>query len=383
MSGSGPHDELAGIARQLAAVSEPLRMQIASMQHPPNAFVELIRSANKAAERNGLLLSSVNDMLFAQRMLGPKSTRMTSILGANQNLVNIVGQGALLRGPVSAVLAAQLKLPEMVISPGVGASLAASIAKLNASGVLAASLAAQEKLAGLDRLPLGRLIAADTTFRRSASAHLGQVTRAYEALMSATASQAGPPVHNYLGTVRPPVDYYRHVKMLESITTPAQRHDSPGEAIHDSLEAGSPTIDELLLARDQSLHPLLLGARQSLLSMNVDRPRHVTTSLRELFTQVLHELAPDQEVSVSTSNGEHFHNGRPTRRARLLYVCRGIDEGPLSAFVQTDVSAALALVDSLSAGTHVVRSKLTEEQLRSLVARMESLLSFLLQLDAG
>jgi hypothetical protein len=179
------------------------------------------------------------------------------------------------------------------------------------------------------------------------------------------------------------VDYYRHVEMLESITTPAQRSDSRDETIHDSLETGSPTIDELLLARDQSLHPLLLGARQSLLTKNADRPRHVTTSLRELFTQVLHELAPDQEVRVWTSNREHFHNGRPTRRARLLYVCRGIDEGPLAAFVQMDVSAALALVESLSAGTHTVRSKLTEDQLRCLVARMESLLSFLLQLGAG
>jgi hypothetical protein len=194
MSGVGAHDDLAGIVRQLAAASGQLRLQIGVMQHPPHGLAELMRSANKAAERNGLLLSSVNDMLSAQRMLGPKSTLMASILGANQNLVSIVGQGTLLRGSVSAVLAAQMKLPEMVISPGVGASLAASIAKLNASGVVAASLAAQEKLAGLDRLPLGRLIAADTTFRRSASAHLGQVTRAYEALMSATASLAGPPV---------------------------------------------------------------------------------------------------------------------------------------------------------------------------------------------
>jgi hypothetical protein len=108
--------------------------------------------------------------------------------------------------------------------------------------------------------------------------------------------------------------------------------------------------------------------------------RHVTTSVRELFTRVLHGLAPDDDVRQWTSSPELFHDNRPTRRARLLFICREINCDPLTHFVEDDVRAAISLVDSLNAGTHVVESKLTNLQLSSIVSRMESLLVFLLQL---
>ena len=87
------------------------------------------------------------------------------------------------------------------------------------------------------------------------------------------------------------------------------------------------------------------------MSRNPDRARHVTTSVRELFSQVLHGLAPDEEVRAWSSNEQHFQNRRPTRRARLLYICRHINSDPLTRFVEDDVQAALSFVEALNADT--------------------------------
>lgn len=174
-----------------------------------------------------------------------------------------------------------------------------------------------------------------------------------------------------------PVDYYRHVEAIESVTI---TRPYSSETVAAAVDDASPPVDELLVRFDARLVPLLQGARQSLRSGNADRPRHVTTSLRELFTQVLHALAPDDAVAGWSTDRDDIAGGRPTRRARLLYICREVNLGPLVQYVKTEVSATLAFVDSLQAGTHTVQSALTEAQLRAQIVRMESLMSLLLQI---
>ena len=71
---------------------------------------------------------------------------------------------------------------------------------------------------------------------------------------------------------------------------------------------------------------------------------------------------------------------RPTRRARLLYICRSIDCDALGVFLEQDTQSTLTLMNALNSGTHVVTSRLTSGQLKALVLRMESLLVFLLQI---
>jgi hypothetical protein len=95
----------------------------------------------------------------------------------------------------------------------------------------------------------------------------------------------------------------------------------------------------------------------------------------------LHSLAKDQDIQRWTTDDSHYHNGRPTRRTRLLYVTRDINAEPFTEFVEADATAALLLVDALHSGTHQVSSSLSDDQLRAMVSRMESLLLFLLQLD--
>lgn len=318
--------------------------------------------------------------MAAQSRLAVNTVGTAAIIDANRNMARLVSQIALPKSVIFEALSTQTALGDMVASAGLERSLLASFAKLDTSCMMAASLAAQEKMQLLEGYRVGQLLGADTTFRRSIGAHLGIVTRRYSDLMSATVQQDAPSRDTALVTAFPPLDYYRHLDVLESITVSPDEARASSETVRSAIEGGAPTIDDRLLLFDVTLHPLLLGARASVDSGNPDSPRHAMTSLRELMTQVLHRLAPDDEVRLWSTDREHYREGRPTRRARLLFICRDINSGPLVDFVKADVSAGIALVDLLNGSTHVVRSQLTPDQLRSVVARVESLLLFLLSL---
>ena len=254
-----------------------------------------------------------------------------------------------------------------------------AFAGIDTTRMLSASLAAQTKLTKLDHLVLGKFAGLDKAFSKALTVNLGNLTHSYQSLIDIAATSEALAVRHPLMTTYPPVEYYREIDVLENITVDNNDglgDDSIGNAIIDSL----PSVDDLLADFDQRLCHLLHGARHALQGDNPDRARHVTTSVRELFTQVLHALAPDAAVHKWTSNTELFHKNRPTRRARLLFICRDINCDPLSRFVEDDVRAALSFVDSLNSGTHVVESKLTRKQLASVVSRIESLLVFLLQI---
>ena len=120
------------------------------------------------------------------------------------------------------------------------------------------------------------------------------------------------------------------------------------------------------------------GAKEAMASTNPDKKRHVVVSLREMLTYILHGIAPDNEVSKWTSKPVHFHEGRPTREARLLYVCRDINHGPFEQFVSKDVEAHIKFFHLFQRGTHELDINFTEQQLRTLVVRTEALARFLL-----
>jgi len=371
-----PSAELSQVALGLASITAPLREQLAGLRNGAAAAAALL-SIGEAARVNDSLVSSASRILGASAVAGLK-TQYSSILDANRHFSAILGSS------VAQGLMASDAVNALVQTKGIAAGLAldrlamSSFLKIESSRALAASLMAQETSFALRGQPVGVLIGADSTFRRSTAAHLGLVTRSYEALMAATAVTAVVPSDMLLATTSVPVDYFRHVQTVESVTL-SESGASSSEVAEAVVDSASPPVDELLAALDSTLVPLLTGARQAVRGVNADRPRHVTTSLRELFTQVLHSLAPDDAVAAWSSDRDDFANGRPTRRARLMYVCREINSGPLVDFVRKDVSAALSFVDSLSAGTHTVQSRLTDAQLRAQLARMESLISLLLQ----
>lgn len=148
--------------------------------------------------------------------------------------------------------------------------------------------------------------------------------------------------------------------------------------INDEIEG---TLPILLSELDENLIRLWEGARDALDSRNADRVRHFAISLRELFTQVIHRLAPDDYVREWSTSPQDFSRNRPTRRARLLFICRGINHGPFVDFVKKDIAAVLEFTNLFQRGTHEVTAPYTEEQLVALRSRMESMLRFMLEIS--
>jgi hypothetical protein len=130
---------------------------------------------------------------------------------------------------------------------------------------------------------------------------------------------------------------------------------------------------------DVQLLPMYQGAIDAITSNNVDHVRHATTSLRELFTQILHKLAPDEAFFKWNQDELNLYNGRPTRKGRLLYICRNINCDPFKTFVDQDILAALVFLDLVQKGTHAKKKPFNERQLKALLIRMESLLDFIIR----
>ena len=130
---------------------------------------------------------------------------------------------------------------------------------------------------------------------------------------------------------------------------------------------------------DPSLIKLWRGANQALNLKNPDAVRHFATSLRELLTHVIHKLSPDDEVKNWSTSPKHFHNGKPTRRARLLFICKGINHGPFSTFLEKDIDALLACIDIFQEGTHAINVPLKISQLEALKNRAGSSLRLLIR----
>ncbi len=135
---------------------------------------------------------------------------------------------------------------------------------------------------------------------------------------------------------------------------------------------------KLLEDFDPELMTAWLGAKEALRSGNPDRGRHVSVALREIVTRVLHKLTPDSDVRSWSKDPYHFHKGRPTREARLLFICRGVNHGPFLKFVGADVRASMEFIDLFHRGTHALSAPFSDEQLRALFVRADSLLRFLL-----
>lgn len=183
------------------------------------------------------------------------------------------------------------------------------------------------------------------------------------------------------------VEFFNGVRVAETVTFESDEAelDSDLERETHQLEEdiqheNESVLEELLGKLNMELTVLLFGARQSLESANPDKVRHFATSLRELFTHVLHTLSPDGKVKAWSDSPEHYDRGKPTRRARLLYNCRSWNHDPFSDFLEKDIDAVLEFLKLFQRGTHEVIPTYTDFQLKMMLLRMESTLRFLLEI---
>src|SRR5205807_8564371 len=91
----------------------------------------------------------------------------------------------------------------------------------------------------------------------------------------------------------------------------------------------------------------------ALLSQNPDKVRHAFTSIRELLTQIIHKLAPDDEIRNWSSEPSFYDKGKPTRKARLSFISRSIIKYPKwKEFFETDIENLVKLFNMLQDLTH-------------------------------
>lgn len=183
----------------------------------------------------------------------------------------------------------------------------------------------------------------------------------------------------------PPIELLTHVELIDTITrNDDDRLDLPeSEEIlgQDIIEEIEYDFENLLFDHNPDSVTLWRGAKQSLDSGNPDRFRHSITSLRELFTHVLHKIAPDENIQLWTSEEAYYHNGKPTRRARLMFLCRKVNHDPFTDFVDKDIDATLKFLDLFHKGMHELKIDFTQTQVSFMITRMESLLRFLLKIS--
>ena len=144
---------------------------------------------------------------------------------------------------------------------------------------------------------------------------------------------------------------FYHIEEVSTIEVKVLPDD---EEFLTEIEPSVQHMVDVIASIDVQLLPMYQGAIDAITSNNVDHVRHATTSLRELFTQILHKLAPDEAFFKWNQDELNLDNGRPTRKGRLLNICRNINCDPFKAFVDQDILAALAFLDLVQKGTPCV-----------------------------
>lgn len=178
----------------------------------------------------------------------------------------------------------------------------------------------------------------------------------------------------------PSIEMYLATHQAEVSTTKAEIMPDE-EKFLAQIEPNKQHMYKIIASIDERLIPLYEGAINAIESDNVDHVRHATTSLRELFTQILLKLAPDEAFFDWDKDNSYQNNGRPTRKGRLLYISRNINYDSFTTFVDRDVSVALSFLDLLQKGTHAIEKPYDERQMKALLIRFEHLIDFIIRIS--
>lgn len=149
-----------------------------------------------------------------------------------------------------------------------------------------------------------------------------------------------------------------------------------------TIEPDDLNMKQTLALFDPELISLYEGAIAALISKSPDRIRHFSISLRELLTQTLHMLAPDEKFFRWNINKSLIdEKGRPKRAGRMLYICRNINYDLFSKFIDCDISVVLAFLNLFQEGTHAIKASFTEKQLKAMLIRTKCLIMYLIEIS--
>ena len=330
---------------------------------------------------------TINDGLFAL------SDESRSLFGAGDRVINSVNEniltirnGTLIPNPNITLLSGENPFLKFDAVQGALAIKDESF-KLTTEYIGAPQIAlqTQKALSGIDWLHAGNGLGVDILDQsRIQESFLGLSNSYSNLFLMAEAGQ--PPIVSLPKSVAAisSIEYFHSTNLLSQTTYIKPAHGLLPAEEHIIEEIHGNTNDELLAQlekMDAGLKSMFQGAIYALNSSNPDRVRHFSTSLRELFTHVLHKLSPDNEIRRWSKSKEDFDNGKPTRRARLLYICREINQDSFEMFLNADVKALLEFLNLFQGGTHSIQPGYTDKQMRAMLMRMESTLRFLIEVS--
>lgn len=141
-------------------------------------------------------------------------------------------------------------------------------------------------------------------------------------------------------------------------------------------------LDFLLNILNPDLLILLQGAEAALVNKELDYPRHFSTSLRELFTHTLHQIAPDEAIQTWSQDERDYLEGKPTSKARLRFLLRDVKGNKeFEKFLENDIIITLDyFLPLFQTGIHTISVPYTDDQLKMMLLKMQGLLVQLLEI---
>jgi hypothetical protein len=329
-------------------------------------------------------IASFQPAVDCLRDFGRQSSAMALVAGAHEDLSALFSRHAQLEDIARASIALSPQWEDSIAAyPRFAeqASAAELALKAHYTSVAESALLAQERLLSVPWEALGSATTMHVREFAAVSDNFTTLANTYGSLIRSLDERehfmaAFPPIVSS----GPPVEILTGARVLDLLSRriPDDAYPEADREIESDLEDETEaSVDELLTALNPDLRTMWLGAKEALRAENPDRRRHVAFSLRELVTHVLHTLAPNDAVGGWTTDPSHFHDGSPTREARILFVCRGINHGCFTDFIRADVRASVAFIRLFQRG-HELAVSFTEDQLHALVTRTESFLRFLL-----
>lgn len=276
------------------------------------------------------------------------------------------------------------QLAAVKVSPvGVGLLNSSSISMHNAvTRALDLSLAGETAFAALDPERLGGRFAVSSMACHRLELRFQRQVGAFAALQSGIEGDILDfTAHLPVLTKLPATGLFTHADVLRVTSEPEGEEDEPTTLRAEVAGEIADALPLLLEGLDSRLVKMWLGARDSMRSGNPDRVRHVIVSLRTLFDHVFWTLAPDGAVTTWTQDPQDYHNGRLTRSARVRYICRTVNYGPLTSYVKKSIAALLEFYDLFGGGTHGADDRFTDEQLSVILTHAEGHLRFLIEVS--
>lgn len=354
-------DALGSLTEQLPVIDANISPLVESAREATLAIAPLVNeeSVLKIAEFSTNIDARFNEIL-------PTST--------------ILEAGERLAGAMELVAAPALKLVtdlENVIEPMKTAqfTIQSNLLKISELSVLA-----EESLSNLQVDQIGSAISLTGDLQASLNDSFLDITSGYSDFIGALSGN-----FEAFANFNPQIarltseEYFNNANLLGSISL-AESEDTTVEQLrtNDILIENERNLNYYLSQIDADLIDLWRGASEALKSDNPDSIRHFGVSFRELLTHVYHALAPDEQVREWTNEKDDYHENKPTRRARLRYICREINDETFEKFVDKDIAAFLEFLNLFQGATHKVKPELSRKQLIAMKCRAESAIKYLI-----